>query len=109
MREFYHGPIPSPTVFPSAHTSYKLSLMAEFAGKNTVKVLAHSPGKYPILIIETADGKLLATYSETGYDLEKSKPVGRAWIRDNAIGRHSFVGVDPPEEVPVSELGSFIN
>lgn len=81
--------------------------MPQFAGKNTVKVHAHSPGKHTILIVETSDGKFLATHRETGYDLEKGKPVEHSWIKENAIGRHSFVGVEPPKEVEVSELRSF--
>lgn len=81
--------------------------MTEFAGKNTVKVLARSPGKHPILIVETPEGKLLATHSETGYDPGMGKPVERDWVRENAIGRHSFTGVEPPEEVPVSDLREY--
>lgn len=81
--------------------------MSEFAGKNTVKVHAHSPGKRTILIVETLDGSLLATHAQTGHDLEKGKPVERPWIKDNAIGRHSFVEVEPPEEVEISELKGY--
>lgn len=81
--------------------------MSEFAGKNTVKILAHSPGRRRILIVETSDGRLLATHAETGHDLEKGKPVERSWVQDNAIGRHSFIGVDPPEEVSATELQSY--
>ncbi len=72
-----------------------------------MKVHAHSPGKHTILIVETPDGTFLATHPETGYDLEKGKPVERPWIKDNAIGRHSFIGVEPPEEVPANELRGF--
>ncbi|MBA2692179.1 MAG: hypothetical protein H0U65_06765 [Rubrobacter sp.] len=73
--------------------------MSEFAGKNKVKVHAHSPGKRTILIVEAADGTFFAVHADTGYDTEKGKPVEKAWIKDNAIGRHSFVEVSPPEEV----------
>ncbi|MGH3087312.1 MAG: hypothetical protein ACRDSJ_08340 [Rubrobacteraceae bacterium] len=72
-----------------------------------MKVLARSPGQYPILIVETPDGDLLATHFETGYALGRGKPVERSWVRENAIGRHSFIGVEPPEEVAVSELGNY--
>jgi hypothetical protein len=81
--------------------------MPQFAGKNTVKVHAHSPGKHTILIVETPGGEFLATHAETGYDLELGKPVEQAWIEDNAIGRHSFIGVEPPEEVEAAELRKF--
>ncbi len=81
--------------------------MSQFAGKTTVKVHAHSPGKRTILIVETPDGRYLATHAETGYDLERGKPVERSWIKENAIGRHSFIGVEPPEEVEAAELGRF--
>ena len=73
-----------------------------------VKVLAHSPGRYPILVVELAPGELRTVYYETGYDLEKTKPVTEGWLRDNAIGRHSFVGLDPPREMPPSALRDFV-
>lgn len=72
-----------------------------------VKVRANSPGKYPILIVERASGDLLATYFETGYDLDRAKPVKEDWVRENAIGRHSFITVDPPREMPASSLGNY--
>ncbi|WP_119065485.1 hypothetical protein [Rubrobacter indicoceani] len=71
-----------------------------------VKVLARSPGRFPVLIVE-ASGRLLATHHETSYDLGAGKPVERSWIRDNAIGRHSFIEVDPPEEVSSRDLLSY--
>jgi hypothetical protein len=73
-----------------------------------VKIRAHSPGRYPILIVQRASGDLLATYFETGYDLDRAKPVEEDWLRENAIGRHSFVGVDPPAEMPASTLGNYV-
>ncbi len=73
-----------------------------------VKVLAHSPGRYPILVIELAPGELRTVYYETGYDLQRTKPVTESWLRDNAIGRHSFVGLDPPREMAPSALGDFV-
>lgn len=73
----------------------------------TVKVRANSPGKYPILIVELPSGELRATYFETDYDLERGKTVEEDWLRDNAIGRHSFVRVEPPAEVDVPSLGDY--
>ena len=75
--------------------------------ENPVKVRANSLGKYPILVVELPDGGLRAAYFETGYDLDRSKTVGEEWLRDNAIGRHSFVAVDPPAEVPASALENY--
>ena len=75
--------------------------------ENTVKVRANSPGKYPILIVELPDGGLRATYFETSYDLDRAKTVGEDWLRDNAIGRHSFVATDPPAEVPATALEGY--
>ena len=73
-----------------------------------VKVLAHSPGRYPILVIELAPGELRTVYYETGYDLQRTKPVTEGWLHDNAIGRHSFVRLDPPREMPPSALRDFV-
>jgi hypothetical protein len=72
--------------------------------ENTVKVRANSPGKYPIRVVALPNGGLRAAYFETGYDLDRAKTVGEDWLRDNAIGRHSFVAVDPPAEVPATAL-----
>lgn len=74
----------------------------------TVRVRANSPGRYPILVVELPDGGLRTAYFETGYDLERGKTVGGDWLRDNAIGRHSFVAVDPPAEVPASSLEGYV-
>lgn len=74
---------------------------------NRVKIRANSPGGYPILIVELADGALAAAYYETGYDLDRTKPVEEEWMRENAIGRHGFVEVDPPVELPASALGDY--
>ncbi len=76
--------------------------------EDTVKVRANSPGKYPILIVELPDGGLRTAYFETGYDPERGKTVGEDWLRENAIGRHSFVAVDPPAEVPASALEGYV-
>ena len=40
-----------------------------------VKVRANSPGRFPILVVELPDGGLRTVYYETGYDLERTKPV----------------------------------
>ncbi len=76
--------------------------------ENTVKVRANSPGKYPILVVELPDGGLRTAYFETGYDLDRTKTVGENWLRDNAIGRHSFVAVEPPREVRADSLMDFV-
>ena len=76
--------------------------------ENTVKVRANSPGKYPVLVVELPDGGLRTAYFETGYDLDRAKTVGEDWLSDNAIGRHSFVAVDPPDEVPNTSLEGYV-
>ena len=74
-----------------------------------MKILAYSPGRYPILVVELSPGELRTLYYETGYDLERTKPVTEEWLRENAIGRHSFVEVDPPREVPISTLRDYVS
>ena len=76
--------------------------------ENEARILAHSPGRYPILVVELSSGNLRTFYYETGYDPEQTKPVTEDWLRENAIGRHSFVEVDPPYEVPVSSLRDYV-
>jgi len=76
--------------------------------ENTVKVRANSSGKYPILVVELPGGGLRTAYFETGYDLDRAKTVGEDWLRDNAIGRHSFVAVDPPTDVHASSLEGYV-
>jgi hypothetical protein len=78
------------------------------AAEETVKVRAYSPGKYPILVVELAGGGLRTVYFETGYDLESAKEVEEGWLRENAIGRHSFVEVGPPREIPASSLKEYV-
>ncbi len=73
-----------------------------------MKIRAYSPGKYPILVIELADGGLRAVYFETAYDLGSAKKVEEDWLRENAIGRHSFVEVDPPVETPAGSLADYV-
>ena len=72
------------------------------------KVLAYSPGRYPILIARMPSGELRALYHEAGYDPERSKPVTAEWLRENALGRHGFVEVDPPREVPLPKLEDYV-
>lgn len=81
--------------------------MNEFP-EDTVKVRANSPGKYPILVVELPGGELRTAYFETDYDLDRGKTVGEDWLRENAIGRHSFVAVDPPAEVPAPSLEGYV-
>ena len=76
--------------------------------ENEARVLAHSLGRYPILVVELSPGDLRTFYYETGYNLDQTKPVTEDWLRENAIGRHSFVEVDPPYEVPVSSLSDYV-
>jgi hypothetical protein len=79
------------------------------APENEVKILAYAPGRYPILVVELSAGELRTLYYETGYDPERTKPVTEEWLRENAIGRHSFVEVDPPREVPISTLRDYVS
>jgi hypothetical protein len=74
-----------------------------------VRVRAYSPGRYPILVIELPGGELRTVYFETGYDLGSAKEVGEGWLRDNAIGRHSFVEADPPLEISASSLKDYVS
>lgn len=77
-------------------------------GVQNAKIFAHSPGRYPILIAELAPGEFRALYYETGYDPERSKPVTEEWMRENAVGRHSFVEVSPPRHVPAPALRDYV-
>ena len=74
----------------------------------SVRVLAHSPGRYPILVVERQSGELCAAYFETDYDLGRARPVERDWLRENAIGRHSFVKVTPPAHKPATSLADYV-
>jgi hypothetical protein len=77
-------------------------------GDEKVKIRANSPGKYPILVVELPSGGLRAVYFETGYDLGRAKPVEEDWLRENAVGRHSFVEVNPPVETPAGSLADYV-
>jgi hypothetical protein len=74
----------------------------------SVRIRANSPGEYPILVVELPSGGLRAVYFETGYDLGRAKTVEEDWLQENAIGRHSFVAVDPPVETPAGSLGDYV-
>ncbi len=76
--------------------------------ENEAKILAYSPGRYPIVVVELSPGELRTFYYETGYDPERTKPVTEDWLRENALGRHSFVEVDPPREVPLSAIRDYV-
>jgi hypothetical protein len=76
--------------------------------EETVKVRAYSPGRYPILVVELAGGELRTVYFETAYDLASAKEVGEDWLKENAIGRHSFVEADPPQEIPASSIKDYV-
>jgi hypothetical protein len=81
--------------------------MRDNSSGETVKIRARSPGRYPILVVELAGGELRCVYLETGYDLGRAKTVEESWVRENAIGRHGFLEVDPPPELPASALGDY--
>lgn len=74
-----------------------------------MKVRAYSPGRYPILVVELAAGELRTVYFETGYDLGSAKEVQEDWLRENAIGRHSFVESNPPPEIPASSIKDYVS
>jgi hypothetical protein len=78
--------------------------MTDKKDETKVKIRAKSPGEYPILIVELPSGELRVAYYETGYDLGQTKPAEEDWVRQNAIGRHSFEPVEPPEEVSAGAL-----
>jgi hypothetical protein len=74
----------------------------------SVRIRANSPGEFPILVVELPSGGLRAVYFETGYDLERAKTVEENWLQENALGRHSFIEVDPPAETPAGSLGDYV-
>jgi hypothetical protein len=74
----------------------------------SVKIRAYSPGEFPILVVELPSGWLRAVYFETGYDLGRAKTVEEDWLLENAIGRHSFVEVSPPAEMPATSLEEYV-
>ncbi len=77
--------------------------------EETVKVRAYSPGRYPILVVELAGGELRTVYFETAYDLGNAKVVREEWLRENAVGRHSFVEANPPREIPASSIKDYVS
>ena len=82
--------------------------MAGEQAHESVRIRAHSPGEYPILVVELPSGGLRTLYFETGYDLGRAKTVGEDWLMENAIGRHSFVEVDPPIETTADSLADYV-
>jgi hypothetical protein len=76
--------------------------------QGSVKIRANSPGEFPILVVELPSGGLRAVYFETGYDLGRAKSVDEDWLSENAVGRHSFVEVDPPVKMPAASLGDYV-
>lgn len=83
--------------------------MSDAAAEGTARVRAYSPGRYPILVVELADGGLRTIYFETGYNLESAKEVEEGWLRENALGRHSFVEINPPREIAASSLSDYVS
>ena len=79
------------------------------SAEGNVIIRAYSPGSYPILVVELRGGGLRTVYYETGYDLGSAKEVGEDWLIENAIGRHSFVEVSPPREMPAGSLENYVN
>jgi len=59
-------------------------------------------------VVELPSGGLRTVYFETGYDLERAKTVEENWLQENALGRHSFIEVDPPVETPAGSLGDYV-
>jgi hypothetical protein len=76
--------------------------------QESVRIRAISPGVFPILVVELPSGVLHAVYFETGYDLERAKTVEEEWLLENAVGRHSFIEIDPPVETPAGSLGDYV-
>lgn len=76
--------------------------------QSEARIRAYSPGRYPILVVEFPAGELRTLYYETGYDPELTKPVTEDWLRDNALGRHDFIEVDPPRETQVPALRDYV-
>ena len=69
-----------------------------------LKLRAYSPGPFPILAIQTPEGDLRLLYYETNYDPDQFKPASEDWLRENAVGRHSFVELDPARDLTAEEL-----
>lgn len=76
--------------------------------QNEARIRAYSPGRYPILVVELPSGELRTFYYETGYDPELTKLVTEDWLRENALGRHDFIEVDPPRETQVPALRDYV-
>jgi hypothetical protein len=76
--------------------------------QGSVRIRATSPGEYPILVVELPSGGLRAVYFETGYDLRRAKTVEEDWLLQNAVGRPSFIKIDPPVETPAGSLGDYV-
>ena len=82
--------------------------MAGEKAHESVRIRAHSLGEYPILVVELPSGGLRTVYFETGYDLGRAKTVDEDWLLENAVGRHSFIKVDPPVQTPAGSLGDYV-
>ena len=77
-------------------------------GGENIRIRANSRGEFPILVVELPSGGLRTVYFETGYDLGHAKTVGEDWLLENAIGRHSFVELDPPVETPEGSIEDYV-
>jgi len=59
-------------------------------------------------VVQMPDDELRLLYYETDYDLEAYKPAEEDWLRDNAIGRHSFIKVETPKELDASRIQDYV-
>src|SRR5918998_5503277 len=94
--------------FSCPRISYRLLGMEDEKANESARIRAHSPGEFPILVVELPSGGLRAVYFETAYDLGRAKAVDEDWLSENAVGRHSFVEVDPPVEIPAMSLEEYV-
>ena len=81
----------------------------EKSSTETVIVRAYSPDERPILVLERGAGRLCAAYYETDYDLGLTKSVTEEWLRDNAIGRHSFEEVSPAVSLKAAGIREYVD
>lgn len=79
------------------------------AERNEVRVRAYSPGRYPILVVEISPGQLRTLYYETSYDLDRAKTVEENWLNENALGRHSFVELDPARDLAPADIPDYVH
>lgn len=81
----------------------------EKSATETVIVRAYSPDDHPVLVLERGAGRLCTAYYETDYALGLTKSVSEEWLRDNAIGRHSFEEVNPTVSLKAAEIRAYVD